>query len=124
MTSVYRVLEESASHSNDISKRIPFVQDVYRIRNLFINKVIIDAKDKNFLLLKSKSLLISNLNALYLFHNRYDLFIQNYSQLRLIAVINKKYSILLRIGYTKLGWKILLFLYHLRANIPNFRKYI
>lgn len=121
ITSVYRVLEESASHSKDINKRIYFVQDVYRIRNLFINRFVVNESSKKDLLLKSKACLLSNINALYLFHNRHDLFLKSYSEIGTISFLNKKYSIFLRIGYTKIGWSLLQVIYKIRFKIKSIK---
>ena len=42
VTAVYRVLEESASHSFDINKQLKFVNSAYDIRYFYINKFNLD----------------------------------------------------------------------------------
>lgn len=42
VTAVYRVLEESASHSSDINKQLKFVNSAYDIRCFYINKFNLD----------------------------------------------------------------------------------
>lgn len=42
VTAVYRVLEESASHSSDINKQLKFVNSAYDIRYFYINKFNLD----------------------------------------------------------------------------------
>ena len=45
-TSVYRILENSASHSNDTDKQIAFVNSGYDIQKFFIDKYVLDEKKR------------------------------------------------------------------------------
>lgn len=47
-TSVYRILENSASHSNDTDKQIAFVNSGYDIQKFFIDKYVLDEKKRNY----------------------------------------------------------------------------
>ncbi len=45
-TAVYRVLPESASHSEDYRRRMDFIRSAYEMQSYFINRYVDDAKER------------------------------------------------------------------------------
>lgn len=116
-TSVYRVLEESASHSKDISKCLSFAEDVYKVRVFYIERYINSQIKKDELLE-----LVSYINthrkfSLLLDYDCYEMFKYNSKDRCLLKRYNKKKYYMYLMAQTKIGWMILRKLQHLSVYI-------
>ena len=71
-TSVYRILENSASHSSNSDKCIAFINSGYDIRNYFIERYVSDPCKRNRLFAESESILIRSIFNILYDHNESD----------------------------------------------------
>lgn len=64
-TAVYRILQNSASHSTNYEKKIRFIESGHQIQSFFINKYISDNREKASLQKRADSKMIKSIFNLY-----------------------------------------------------------